>query len=87
MIEVAFLPLKDPLSLKSQWVDFSSFKQPEGSRLKVLAKIGLLKLFLFREVAHLLNLLRCYRVDSNMTQGIYNQLLDIVDINDFPIVE
>jgi len=39
------------------------------------------------EVAQLLNLLRCYRVDSTVAQDIYNQLLEIVDIDDFPVVE
>lgn len=40
-----------------------------------------------KEVAQLLNLLRSYRVDSTMAQDIYNQLLNIVDIDDFPAVE
>jgi hypothetical protein len=39
------------------------------------------------EVAQLLNLLRCYRVDSTVAQDIYNQLLEIIDIDDFPVVE
>jgi len=39
------------------------------------------------EVAQLLNLLRCYRVDSTVAADIYNQLLEIIDIDDFPVVE
>jgi len=40
-----------------------------------------------KEVTHLMNLLRMYRVDSTTTQDIYNQLLDVFGVSDFSVVE